>query len=161
MRAADPSADESRSAASFATVDLPSAGGISSRRPRGDTLLWPDCMLSMFSVLKAVLVVFRPHGTHGRPIDAAYILASMVYVAQSVWQCQCVLCVGHTGGSCKNEWTDREPTLDVDSRGVGPCAMSFYTRTGSRSPKEMAVVSGMTSNQRSDREQKSTENYNK
>ena len=39
MRTADPSADGRRSAAIFASVELPSAGVISSRRPRGDTLL--------------------------------------------------------------------------------------------------------------------------
>jgi len=40
QRCADPSADGRRSAAIFATVELPSAGGdISFRRPRGDTLL--------------------------------------------------------------------------------------------------------------------------
>jgi len=39
VRTADPSADGRRSAAIFASVELPSAGVISSRRPRGDTLL--------------------------------------------------------------------------------------------------------------------------
>jgi len=39
----DPSADGRRSAAIFATVELPSAGGISSRRPRGDTLHGTTC----------------------------------------------------------------------------------------------------------------------
>jgi len=38
VRTADPSADGRRSAAIFATVELPSTGGISSRSPRGDTL---------------------------------------------------------------------------------------------------------------------------
>ena len=39
MRTADPSADRRRSTAIFVTVEVPSAGGISSRRPRGDAFL--------------------------------------------------------------------------------------------------------------------------
>jgi len=39
VRTADPSADGRRSAAIFATVEMPSVRGVSSRRPRHDTLL--------------------------------------------------------------------------------------------------------------------------